>query len=355
MYSFTLVVLLVWKFALSKEDFLSYFLTRSNLWESPRQSRGFTSINYRDQELNIDGRPVTSSGYLTDVLNQHARDFVRDAASRGRPFILYLSHKAVHEPFTPPPRHFELYADEPVPCTPGCDDTLVGKPALTRFVPDTTPPEPGRTGLPVESIREQMSLLVSVDSGLGDLSRVLADTGVLDRTIVVLTSDNGYFYREHALADKRWPYEESIRVPLIVRYPPLAEAGTRNDALVLNIDLAPTFLELAGVPIPSVVEGKSLVRLLRSESSRWRTSFVTEYFDELPFPRIPSWESIRTESLKFIRYPRLGREFNELYDLMSDPYELENQIGNTEYSTRLETLERQLDRLLESIPDNSGR
>ena len=215
MYSFTLVVLLVWKFALSKEDFLSYFLTRSNLWESPRQSRGFTSINYRDQELNIDGRPVTSSGYLTDVLNQHARDFVRDAASRGRPFILYLSHKAVHEPFTPPPRHFELYADEPVPCTPGCDDTLVGKPALTRFVPDTTPPEPGRTGLPVESIREQMSLLVSVDSGLGDLSRVLADTGVLDRTIVVLTSDNGYFYREHALADKRWPYEESIRVPLI--------------------------------------------------------------------------------------------------------------------------------------------
>ena len=142
---------------------------------------------------------------------------------------------------------------------------------------------------------------------------------------------------------------------MIVRYPPLAEAGTRNDALVLNIDLAPTFLELAGVPIPSVVEGESLVRLLRSESSRWRTSFVTEYFDELPFPRIPSWESIRTESLKFIRYPRLGREFNELYDLMSDPYELENQIGNTEYSTRLETLERQLDRLLESIPDNSGR
>ena len=311
--------------------------------------------NYREQELNIDGHAVTRPGHLTDVLNQYALEFVRDAATSGQPFMLYLSHKAVHEPFTPPPRHFELYADEPVPCTPGCDDTLVGKPALTRFVPDTTPPEPRRTGLPVENIREQMSLLVSVDSGLGDLERALTDTGVLDRTIVVFTSDNGYFHREHALADKRWPYEESIRIPFIVRYPPLAEAGTRNDALVLNIDLAPTLLELAGIPIPSAVDGKSLVPLLAGAGGSSRTSFVTEYFDEASFPRVPSWESIRTESLKFIRYPRLGRDFDELYDLMSDPYELENQIGNTEYSPQLETLERQLDRLLESIPDNSGR
>ena len=294
---------------------------------------------YRREELNIDGRLVPTRGHLTDVLNEYAVEFVREATQAPEPFLLYLSHKAVHEPFRPPSRHVDLYADERVPCSPGCDDSLNGKKALTRFVPDTIAPGAGRTVPSEKQIRDQMTLLVSVDEGLGDVVRALREMGVLDRTLIVFTSDNGFFHGEHGLGDKRWPYEESIRIPFILRYPPLVSSSTPNDALVLNVDLAPTVLELGGVARPPHVDGESLVALLLGESTDWRTSFLTEYFYEVPFPRIPAWESVRTERFKFIRYPRLGDEFDELYDLQFDPYELLNQISNTEYSAEAEQLE----------------
>ena len=300
---------------------------------------------YRGQELNIDGRRVPTRGHLTDVLNEYAVEFVRDAAQTPEPFLLYLSHKAVHEPFNPPSRHVDLYVDEPVPCSPGCDDSLEGKKALTRFVPDTVAPVGWRTAPSEQQIRDQTTLLVSVDVGVGGVVRALREAGALDRTLIVFTSDNGFFHREHGLGDKRWPYEESIRIPFIVRYPPLVSPSAPNDSLVLNVDLAPTILELGGVATPPLVNGESLVPLLRGESTGWRTSFLIEYFHEAPFPRISTWESVRTERFKLIRYPRLGRDFDELYDLRVDPYELRNQIANAEYVAEAERLEALLDQL----------
>lgn len=309
---------------------------------------------YRREELNIDGRRVPTRGHLTDVLNEHALAFVRDAVAEPEPFLLYLSHKAVHEPFSPPTRHADIYHDEPVPCPPGCDDSLAGKRALTRFVPNaqTPAPVPGRTGPSEAQIREQMSLVPSIDDGLGHVVRALRTAGVLDRTVIVFTSDNGFFHREHGLGDKRWPYEEAIRIPLIVRYPPLTGRGGVNDELVLNIDLAPTLLELTGVSPPPGIDGRSLVPLLAGESTRWRASFLAEYFEESPFPRIPTWEAIRTERFKLIRYPALGREFDELYDLALDPHELRNEVTNGDYSDTVGRLEALLDSLIESTPHN---
>ena len=293
---------------------------------------------YRREELNIDGRLVPTRGHLTDVLNEYAVEFVRDAAQAPEPFLLYLSHKAVHEPFNPPSRHVDLYADEPVPCSPGCDDSLKDKKALTRFVPDTVAPGAGRTVPSDKQIRDQATLLVSVDAGVGDVVRVLRETGALDRTLIVFTSDNGFFHGEHGLGDKRWPYEEAIRIPLLLRYPPLVEARTRIDELTLNIDLAPTLLDLAGVPMSTPVDGRSLVPLLTKEEVSWRESFLAEYFEETPFPRIPTWEAIRTDRLKYIRYPALGSRYDELYDLGSDPYELQNRIEDGSLFEALEAL-----------------
>jgi N-acetylglucosamine-6-sulfatase len=300
---------------------------------------------YRNPELNINGRRETKRGYLTELLNYYAEDFLRTAVWGSRPFLLYLSYKAVHAPFDPPRWYEGLYAGERVICSPGCDDRLQGKPALTRNVPGTTPPRRGQ-GPSDDDIRNQLTLLASVDEGVGQIVETLADAGVLDRTVIIFTSDNGYFYREHGLGDKRWAYEESIRIPLLVRYPPLARSGTRIDELVLNVDLAPTLLELGGVAVPPDVHGQSFLPLLKGETEGWRDAFVTEYFEEIPFPRIPTWEAIRTERWKYIRYPSLGNGFDELYDLQTDPFELQNQVNSSDLSDIRDMLQRELERLL---------
>jgi N-acetylglucosamine-6-sulfatase len=299
---------------------------------------------YADPELNINGRRVQASGHLTDVLVGYADDFVRTAARGSRPFFLYLSHKAVHEPGDPPRRHRGTYNGARVPCSPGCDDTLEGKRALTREVPGTEPPRPG--GGPLDAnIRGRHRRLLAVDDGVWRLRRTLEEEGVLDQTMIVFTSDNGYFHREHAIGDKRWAYEEALRIPLIVRYPPRVRRHTRIGELVLNVDLAPTLVELAGAPVPAGMHGRSLLPLLsasRGDTTGWRGEFVAEYFNELG-SRVPRWEAIRTARFKYIRYPELGRLFDELYDLTADPYELTNLAFEQSRADIRDSLVRRLD------------
>jgi arylsulfatase A-like enzyme len=297
---------------------------------------------YKNPALNINGRPVQAEGYLTDLLNAYAVDFVRTAARAGRPFLLYLSHKAVHEPFELPRRYETLYSEERIDCSPGCSDSLEGKLALTRTVSGSEPPVAGQGGLEPKRIRQQLAMLAAVDDGVGDVFRALREEGVLDQTAIVLTSDNGYFYGEHALGDKRWPYEEAIRIPLLMRYPPFVEPRSQIDELVLNIDLAPTLLDFAGVSTSTPVDGRSLLPLLTEEDVSWRGSFLAEYFEEAPFPRIPSWEAIRTTQFKYVRYPALGEPYDELYDLATDPYELQNRIDDPSLSETLKELRESL-------------
>jgi N-acetylglucosamine-6-sulfatase len=304
---------------------------------------------YGNPELNVNGRREIVRGYTTDILNFYAADFVRTASRGTRPFLLVLSHKAAHAPFNPPWRHRDLYADEVIRCSLGCDDKLENKLALTREVPGTVRPTPGQ-GPTDDDIRSQLALLSSVDDGIADLWQVLDEEGELDRTAIVLTSDNGFFYREHGLGDKRWPYEEAIRIPFLLYYPPLVEPALFNDSLVLNVDLAPTLLDLAGVAVPADIQGRSLVPLLSGEGrGGWREAFAGEYFEEAPFPRIPSWEAIRTERFKYVRYPELGPAYDELYDLLSDRYELRNAIGDSSLSQVLDELRSELDQLLSSL------
>jgi len=194
-----------------------------------------------------------------------------------------------------------------------------------------------------------LSLLAAVDEGVGHLLRTLAEEGVLDQTAIVFTSDNGYFFREHGLGDKRWAYEEAIRIPLLVRYPPLVRSGTVIDELVLNVDLAPTLLDLAGVSERAGFHGESFLPLFSEGATGWRDAFVAEYFAEPSFPRVPAWEAIRTRRWKYIRYPDLGREFDELYDLQGDPYELRNLVMKAAVSDTRDLLIERLEQSFESL------
>jgi N-acetylglucosamine-6-sulfatase len=195
-----------------------------------------------------------------------------------------------------------------------------------------------------------LRLLTASDEGLGNILRVLEERGLIDNTVIIFTSDHGYFYGEHGLdEERRLAYEEISRLPLIVRYPPLIEAGSRIQEFALSIDLAPTLLEMAGVEIPGDMQGRSLVPLLRGEHPQdWRNSFLIEYYSDTVMRRLVTmgYQAVRTDDWKYIRYTDL-EGMDELYDLKSDPYEIENIINAPEAQVRLQDLKAELKRLLE--------
>jgi arylsulfatase A-like enzyme len=305
---------------------------------------------YNNPAINVDGKPEQMQGYITDILNGYAAEFVK--RQHNKPFALYLGHKAVHGPFTPAVRHQDLYGDDPIPRRPNAGDTLEGKPALRREIADRparqqAAQKAGKTSPPDNDqlIRNQLRALMAVDEGVGMLLKALEQTAQLDNTVLVFTSDNGYFWGEHGLGDKRWSYEESIRDPLVVRYPKLIQPGRKIQQDALNIDFAPTFLELAGVPAPKEVQGRSLVPLFRGQPNQWRKSFLIEYFAEQAFQRTPTWQGVRTARWKYTHYTEL-EGMDELYDLQADPYEMKNRIDDPAAAPALKQMKDDLQRLL---------
>jgi len=309
---------------------------------------------YENPMINVDGKASKVDGYMTDILNGHALNFIKQ--EHKKPFALYLAHKAVHGPFTPAERHKDLYADAKFPLTPNHQDKLEGKPALTRELPvapsaDATPKKKKKAakaaGAPTghENImRQQLRALAAIDEGVGQLLKALEESKQLDKTMVIFTSDNGYFWGEHGLGDKRWAYEESIRDPLLVRYPKFIKAGTTLEPLALNIDIAPTLLDLAGAPIPKSVQGRSLLPLFKDEKAPWRSSILSEYYQEGQ-NRTPDWQAVRTDRWKYIHYPTL-EGMDEFYDLKADRYELKNLIKDPAAQSALNQMQAELAKLL---------
>src|SRR5439155_4213187 len=160
--------------------------------------------------------------------------------------------------------------------------------------------------------------LNGADDNLGRLLAALDENKLADDTVVIFASDQGYFVGEHGLRDKRSAYEESIRFPLLIRYPRLTKAGALVDEMALNIDLAPSLLDLAGVPIPADMQGRSWRPLLEGKSDGWRQSFFYEYFFESNHPETPTINGVRTTDAKLVKYPD-HPEWVELYDLKRDP------------------------------------
>lgn len=311
---------------------------------------------YIDPLVNIDGRRKQLRGYMTDFLNESAVRYVEQ--KHEAPFALVLSHKAVHIPYLPAKRHEDLYSG--VKYTPPelHPEDLKGKKIMGREVKGTkhwetlsATAEPaesrrGRSQEPAAVIQDQMRCLQSVDEGVGMILDALRRTGKLDETLVIFASDNGYLLGEHGQFDnKRWAYEPSIRIPLLMRYPRLIRAGIRPEAMVLNVDLAPTILDVAGVRWPDRMHGVSMAPALKDPNAKLRSSMLTEYFAERTGQRVPDWQSVRTERWKYIRYTSVPGA-DELYDLQADPDEVHNVIDRADLKPVVSELRRELEKLV---------
>ena len=309
---------------------------------------------YENPLMNFDGKEMKMTGYMTDILNSNAVAFVNKEHTK--PFVLYLAHKAVHGPFTPAERHKNLYADAKVSRPPSIDDSLEGKPVLTRDADAAAPKKQKKAAkaaakseakadkkFPPGTMLQQLRALAAIDDGVGQIFAALEKTKQLDNTIFIFSSDNGYFWGEHGLGDKRWAYEESIRDPLLVRYPKLVKAGMKIDAMVLNIDLAPTLLELGGAKIPKEVQGQSFLPLFQGEKAKWRDSALFEYFKD-GNNRTPTWQAVRTERWKYIQYKDLS-DMDELYDLKKDPFEMKNLASDSSATKMLKEMKAELAKL----------
>ena len=330
-----------------------------------------------DPELFEDGRLHVVSGYVTDLLTDRAIAFIN--RPRTGPFLLYLAHKAVHPDvqqrddgsvdtgssmgYVPAPRHQDRYAGRPYPRRPNAvrdPAALTGKPALRRALAyrasdDITARFGGilDPGTSDTTIQRRAEMLLAVDESLGRLMAALERQGVLDETMIVFTSDNGFFFGEHGLSlERRLPYEESIRNPLLVRYPPLAPSSARPSGLVLSVDIAPTVLDAAGVPIGGHIQGRSLLPLLRGDAPDWRQSLLVEFYSyENPMPWLVDmdYRAVRTARHKYIHWVKQP-DLDELYDLQADPYELRNLADDPAHADSRAELKRELGRLvLESM------
>ena len=316
---------------------------------------------YLDPEINEDGKSIKTSGYITDILNGYAVEFIK--RQHDKPFLVYLAHKAIHpevtqnndgsvdltaaERFIPAARHRDAYAQRTIPRRPNYGKTPKGKPALQRRI-GSLPPLGAATVTRDESILGRQRSLMAIEDGVGEILRVLKETGQLDNTVIVFTSDNGYFYGEHGLSvERRLAYEESIRMPLLLRYPKAIKPGTVRNELALNIDLAPTLLELAGVAVPGAMQGRSLVPLLKGERPAWRSSFIIEYYSDKVFPRVlkMGYKAVRNGRWKYIHYLEL-EGMDELYDLQTDPYEMTNLIDQPGSRKALYQMKREMEELL---------
>jgi N-acetylglucosamine-6-sulfatase len=319
---------------------------------------------YFDPEINENGKTRRVRGYVTDIFNDYAAEFIE--RKRQKPFVLYLAHKAVHPNitqhadgsitpngpggFTPAPRHAHLYEGLPITRRPNAGIPPLDKPALLRPT-DGLPPLGPDTGTDDETVRNRLRLLAGVDEGTGRIFELLERNNELDNTVLVFTSDNGYFYGEHGLSqERRLAYEESIRIPLLVRYPSSVKPGVRIDKFALNVDIAPTFLDFGSVPAVPTIQGRSLRPLLEGRNTEWRQSFLVQYLSDKVMARIRNmgFDAARTSRWKYIHYTELSG-MDELYDLEHDPYELHNVIARNGARSALAEMQRELARLHREI------
>lgn len=266
----------------------------------------------------------TYSEYQADVVTRRALSVVEDAAADKVPFFLLLTPYGIHAPATPSPRYArgdEAAILDPVVSFDEADVT--DKPSIIRALPTI---EPAKLAAIQAYHQKRTRALRAVDDMVALLARTLAETGQLSRTFIVYTSDNGFHMGEHRIVrQKNTPYEESIRVPMIVRGPGVP-AGKRVAALVINNDIAPSVAAMAGVEPPSFVDGRSFLPLLHRPDMPWRQSFLIERRETERHEMTDAavFDGIRTKHWTYVEY---GNGERELYDLERDPFQLDNRIG----------------------------
>lgn len=323
--------------------------------------------------LNHDGKYRAHTGYITDIMNDHAVAFLEK--KRTKPFSLFFAHKAVHPDaeqaadgtlkisaqggYVVPERHRDLYKGAIFPRTPNmltAAEVVKSKPAWAECF-DMKTTKIARQILKAvhsgeqEEIRLRARMMASVDEGVGRILATLEKQGTLDDTCIVFLGDNGYFFGEHGLGpERRFAYEEGIRSPFAVRFPSMVKAGRRIDDLVICQDIAPTFIELAGGRPGAQIQGRSLLPLLAGRRGAWRKSLLVEYWAENAMPWLVgmTYKAVRTDRYKYIHWVNRGTagELDELYDLERDPYELKNLNASRAHAKVREQMRRELKKLV---------
>jgi arylsulfatase A-like enzyme len=337
--------------------------------EDDRQRPGFDfwmshkgQGNYHDNEFNINGERRVIPGYYTTVITDAATEWL--SRQHPQPWLLVVGHKAPHGgPIVPEDKYAHAFDTQPIlkPRNAGRFRAADGMPA---WLEQSYPTWHGLGG-PLygqkeygKFVRAYLGCIASVDDSVGRIVRHLRETGRLDDTLVIFTSDNGFALGEHGRVDKRTAYEESLRVPLLVRYPRRVAPGTVIREMVLSLDLAPSILDLCGLdPLPDA-DGLSWRPLLAGDPSGWRTSFFYQYNYERQFPFTPNVRAVRTDRWKYIRYPHgdggPDRHQAELYDLQADPLEMHNLASDPDHAVDVRQLSAELERLMQrhgAVPD----
>jgi arylsulfatase A-like enzyme len=349
---------------------------------------------YYNPPMIENGKRVKHDGYVTDIITDLSLDWLKKR-DKAKPFVLMCQHKAPHREWSPALRHLGHDKDRDYPEPETLFDNYAGrgkaeheqdmmiKKTMTPLDLKLTYP-PGLTDdqktewdkyyKPRNEKFQQAKLtgkelvhwrynrymhdylgcIKAVDESVGKLLDYLNKEGLADNTILVYASDQGFYLGEHGWFDKRWIFEESLRTPLLVRWPGVTKPGTTNTDIVSNLDFAPTFLEAAGVKVPKDVQGRSLVPVLKGQTpADWRKSFYYHYY-EYPGPHsVHRHYGVVTDRYKLVRFYEPKVNEWELFDLKTDPRELKSVYGKAEYADVQKQLHAELDRLRSDlkVPD----
>jgi arylsulfatase A-like enzyme len=339
---------------------------------------------------------LSVEGYATDVITDIGIRFL-ETRPKDKPFFLMLHHKAPHRDWTPDPKNREKFPNRSIPEPPTLFDDYATRPAalpenhqtiarnLTRNDLKMPPPDDLKTaaergrwsgGVPTEVdvtqadgtvkkltgkdlvrwkyqryMQDYLACVQGVDDNVGRLLEHLERSGLAKNTVVFYTSDNGFFLGDQGMYDKRFMYEPSLRVPLLARWPGVTRPGTVPEGIALNVDLAPTFLEIAGLPVPAEMHGRSLVPWLKGNVPKdWRTSMYYRYYHDPGHHNTRQHYGVRTATHKLIHYWK--KDAWELYDLRRDPNEQRNLVDDPAESAVLAQLKAELKRLRAELGDD---
>lgn len=321
----------------------------------------------------------THEGYVTDLITDFSLDWLRER-DQEKPFCLMVHHKAPHRHWEPDDKHADMYEDEDIPEPVTFNDdyanrakaAAAAKMRVDRDLNDQDLKQPVPEGLsPQEEkqwkyqryIKDYLRCIASIDDNVGRLLDYLDEEGLADDTIIIYTSDQGFFLGDHGWYDKRFMYEESLRMPFLIRYPKAVAPGGVNDDMILNVDFPATFLDYAGIDIPESFQGNSFRPLLQGETpADWQTAMYYRYWMHGAHHNVYAHYGIRTLRHKLIYYysdpldqegavgPTEEPEW-ELFDLARDPYELVNVYDNPTYREVVKTLKTDLRRLQDKLGD----
>ena len=374
-------------------------------WHLGSEPRGFDYFKYHqgagqqgfywDPVYNENGQAVSETGYATNLTTDFALEWLEQATAENKPFCMLLQFKAPHRNWDPDEKYVDLWEDTDMPYPATFDDdyrtrektagdTDMTMDDLNRRDMKLTPPAglegrelaawngfgnrrgevvyPDRSLSPEENrkwkyqtyIKDYLACVRSVDDNIGRVLEFLDRHGLSDHTMVIYTSDQGFYLGEHGWFDKRFIYEESLRMPFIVRYPGGIQAGSENSDIITNIDFAPTILEAAGVEAPSEVQGVSFFQNLQGETpANWRQSMYYHYYE------FPYWHHVQPHyGIRNQRYKLAHFYYNidvwEFYDLENDPNELSNEIDNPDYAGIIDDMKNELHKLMKTYGNDKS-